>query len=307
MFCFVDMGRVCYNDFTFLFYSKMRDNFLSYIVSRGYSKSTVKGYVYVLNKFNEWLVSYWKTIDDPENIRLVDIYNFIEDMNKSWLSPRTCAWSTDGIRGYLRYCKEIVELDIIDLHKVKSPKVPDREIWFFSKEEKEKILRIFNKWVWAKTITQLRNKLLTYMFLQTWLRCHELAKIKVCDIWESLQIIGKWWIRRFVYLRPELLNMVYLYLGKRKRKSDFLFDWNKWGHLSTDRIRKIYSSLSREVGIHIHAHKFRHTFATDLLHVPWANIYAVSKLMGHKRITTTQVYLGTDNSELKKLQFWLKF
>ena len=284
----------------------MKDNFLSYIVSRGYSKSTVSGYVYILNKFDEWLVSYGKSVDDPENIKLVDIYNFIESMSKSWLSARTCAWTTDWIRGYLRYCKEIVELDIIDLHKIKSPKVPDKEIWFFSNEEKEKILKIFNKWVGAKGITQLRNKLLTYMFLQTWLRCHELAKIKVCDIGESLQVIGKGGSRRFVYLRPELLDMIYLYLGKRKKKSDFLFDGNK-GHLSTDRIRRIYSNLSREVGIHIHAHKFRHQFAVDLLHVPWANIYAVSKLMWHKRITTTQIYLGTDDRELKKIQFWLKF
>lgn len=284
----------------------MKESFFNYIVSRGYSKSTVKGYDYILSKFDEWLIAKDKSVDDPENIKLVDIYNFIENLNKEWLSARTQAWIVDWVRGYLRYCKEIVELDIVDLHKVKSPKVPDRQVWFFSRDEKEKILRTFNKGVGKSEIVQLRNKLLTYMLLHTGLRCHEIAKIKVCDIGESLQVIGKGWVRRFVFLRKELLDMIYLYLGKRKRKSDFLFDGTKW-HLTTDRIRRIYSNLSREVGIHIHAHKFRHTFCTDLLHVPWANIYAVSKLMGHKKITTTQIYLGTDNMELKKLQFWLRF
>ena len=236
----------------------------------------------------------------------MDIYNFIENLNNEWLSTRTCAWIIDWVRGYLKYCKEIVELEIVDLHKIKSPKVPDREIWFFNKEQKERILKLFNKWVGKKDITQLRNKLLTYMLLHTWLRCHEIAKIKVSEIWENLQVIGKWGKRRFVFLRPEILDLIYLYLGKRKKKSDFLFDWNK-GHLTTDRIRRIYNSLTKTLWFRIHTHKFRHTFCTDLLHVPWANIFAVSKLMGHKKITTTQVYLGTDNMELKKIQFWLNF
>ena len=284
----------------------MKENFLSYIVSRWYSKSTLAGYKFTLGKFEGWLAWIGKSIDDPENIKLVDIYNFIEWLNGTWITTRSCAWIIDWVRGYLKYCKEIAELDIVDLHKVKSPKVPDREIWFFNKEQKGQILKLFNEWVWKSEIVKLRNKLLTYMLLHTGLRCHEIAKIKVCEIWESLQVIWKWGRRRFVFLRPEILDLIYLYLGKRKRNSDFLFDWIR-GHLSTDRIRRIFNTQSKKLGFRIHTHKFRHTFATDLLHVPWANIFAVSKLMGHKKITTTQIYLWADNSELKKIQFWLSF
>ena len=284
----------------------MKESFFNYIVSRGYSQSTLTGYKFTLGRFEEWLDCIGKSIDDPENIKLVDIYNFIEKLNEDDVSPRTRAWIIDWVRGYLKYCKEIVELDIVDLHKIKSPKVPDREIWFFNKEQKEQILKLFNKWVGKSEIVKLRNKLLTYMLLHTGLRCHEIAKIKVCEIWESLQVIGKWGKRRFVFLRKEILDLIYLYLGKRKRKSDFLFDWTK-GHLTTDRIRRIFNTQSKKLWFRIHTHKFRHTFATDLLHVPWANIFAVSKLLGHKKITTTQIYLGTDNSELKKIQFWLSF
>ena len=148
---------------------------------------------------------------------------------------------------------------------------------------------------------------MVYLFLHSWLRCSELAKIKVHEIWESLQVIGKWWKRRFVYLRPEILDLIYLYLGKRKKKSDYLFPWNKGNHIGRDQINHIFSKMSKEIWIHIYAHKFRHTVATDLLHIPWSNIYAVSKILWHSRITTTQIYLWTDNMELKKLQFWLKF
>ena len=84
-----------------------------------------------------------------------------------------------------------MELEIVDLRKIKSPKVPQRQLGFFSREEKEKILKEINRGVGKSEVIQLRNKLLTYMFLHTGLRLHELAKIKVCDIGESLQVVGK--------------------------------------------------------------------------------------------------------------------
>ena len=286
----------------------MINNYLHYLThTRWYSEATVTGYRKILKKFDERLLLRGKTANDPESIKLVDIYSFLGDMSEAGLSARTCAWTIDWVRGYLRYCKQILELEIIDLHKVKSPKVPDRKMEFFTEEEKKLILDYVNGGVGAKEETQLKNRVLTYMFLHTGLRCHEIAKVRVNEIWQSLQVIWKGWVRRFVFLRPELLDMIYLYLGKRKTKSDFLFP-GRWGkHVSTDHIRKTFNKISKAIWIHVHAHKFRHTFATDLLHVPNANIYAVSKLLGHKRITTTQIYLGTDNRELKSIQFWLKF
>lgn len=286
----------------------MIESYINYITyTRQYAKATIMGYKKSLRYFERYLDSIGKDIDKPETIKLADMYNFMEWLSRNGLCAKSCSGIINWVRIYLKYCKEILELDILDLHKVKSPKVPDREIWFFSRDEKKAILRLVNEWFGKSEILQLRNKLMVYLFLHTGLRCHEIAKIKVNEIWESLQVIWKGSKRRFVYLRPEILDLVYLYLGKRKWKSDFLFSGYKWGHINTDTISHTFVKMSKMAGIHIHAHKFRHTFATDLLHIPWSNIYAVAKLMGHSRITTTQIYLGTDNLELKKLQFWLEF
>ena len=75
-------------------------------------------------------------------------------------------------------------------------------------------------------------------------------------------------MRRFVYLRNEILDLVYLYLGKRKRDSKYLFNGYKSDHISTDQIRHTIEKVGKLAGIHAYPHKFRHTFATDLLHVP---------------------------------------
>jgi len=286
----------------------MIKNYVNYITyTRQFSPNTVNNYTKALRDFDKFLSQSNKSVDDPENIKLVDVYSFIESLSRRGLAPGTSAWIVDWVRSYLKYCKNVMELNILDPSKVKSPKVPDREIWFFSKEDKKAILKLVNSWFWGSEELQLRNKLLTYLFLHTWLRIHEMAKIKVNEIWESLQVIGKWGKRRFVYLRSEILDMIYLYLGKRRVPSDYLFWGYKGWHLTTDRICHIFVAMSKACWIHIHAHKFRHTFATDLLHIPGSNIYSVAKLLGHKYISTTQVYLWADNIELKKLQFWLKF
>lgn len=64
--------------------------------------------------------------------------------------------------------------------------------------------------------------------------------------------------------------------------------------------------MSKALWIHIYAHKFRHTFATGLLKLKWSNIYNIARLLGHKNISTTQIYIWYNNTELKNLQFSLK-
>lgn len=287
----------------------MKENYINYLTYvRQYSEATIINYKKWLNKLDMYLATIGKSVDDPENIKLVDMYNFLEDMSKSWLSARTCAGHIWGIVSYFKYCKNVLELNILDYKKIHKPKVPERKIWYFSEEEKQAMLKVVNSWYWYQEETRIRNRLLIYLFLHTWLRCHELAKIKVFDlVGDSLQIVWKWGMRRFVYIRKEILDMIYLYLGKRKRNSDYLFWGYKSDHLTTAHIRKTVERVGKLAWVHAFPHKFRHTFACDLLHVPWSNIYSVAKLLGHKHITTTQIYLWTDNTELKKLQFWLTF
>lgn len=305
--CVGDGSRVYYKDFTFLFYMKMIQRYLDYLqYTRCLSINTVIKYRKWLKKFELFLQDRDKTTDSPENIKLIDILEFVAYLGKAWLVPWSCNAILDSIKWLFKYLREILELDVIDNNKIKYCKEPDKQIWFFNKNQKKLIIKAMNKWIWKQDTTKLRNKLLTYMLMQTWLRCHELAKIKVNEIWENLQIVGKGWKLRTVYLRGELLAMIKEYLSKRKRVSEYLFDSTKEWHMREWSIRNIYNKVSKQIWFRVHAHKFRHTFATDLLHIPWANIYNVAKLLGHSRITTTQIYLWVDDAELKKLQFRLK-
>jgi site-specific recombinase XerD len=288
----------------------MIEKYLEYVkYTRWLSICTVILYRNSLKRFEIFLNSIWKELEAPEKITIQDIFSFTTWMSKKWLSEKTIRSNLLALRVFFHYLEEIMNMNVLEWKKIKWVKVHEKNIWFYNEEEKSQILKTVDQWIGKKDITKLRNKVLTYMLMYTWLRCHEVAKIKVGEIWESLQVVGKWWKRRTVYLRPELLDMIWDYLSKREKESDYLFPSHNidGGHIREWSIRNIYNKLTKKLWFRIFPHKFRNTFCTDLLHIPWSSIYDVAKLMGHSSIKTTEIYLWTNSDILKKLQFWLQF
>lgn len=107
----------------------MKKIYIDYIThSMRLSDKTVRNYNYILTKFDERLVTAGKSIDKPEEIKVADVYSFIGSLSQRGLSVGTCAWCTDGIKQYFRYCREVLELDVIEYRKIKTPKIPERKI-----------------------------------------------------------------------------------------------------------------------------------------------------------------------------------
>ena len=274
------------------------------------SKLTAITYQYSLIEFNNFLKSLWKTLDNPEWITLVDINKWIieqKDLNNKTINKRLAS-----IKGYLNWLRDN-NSDVLDPSAIKCLKKVDRPIGYFSQQEKKKILKFVNEGYWNCEEIQLRNKLLVYVLMFTWLRIHEALNIKTKDVQESIQIIGKWWKHRWTFFRPEILDIAKEYLNKRKTYSEYLFCtvWNnkhskRWEKLDTSSARVMFMRMSKALWIHIYAHKFRHTFATGLLKLKWSNIYNIARLLWHKNISTTQIYIWYNKTELKNLQFSLK-
>lgn len=69
-------------------------------------------------------------------------------------------------------------------------------------------------------------------------------------------------------------------------------------HLTTRQAERIVSAAGRTaIGRKIHPHVLRHTFATRLMKV--TDLRTIQTLLGHKSVTSTQVYTHTNDEDCK--------
>jgi integrase len=89
-------------------------------------------------------------------------------------------------------------------------------------------------------------------------------------------------------------------LGKRTRENDRVFQGLKYGaHFNAEILRWC---MRAGITKHITFHSARHTHAVLLLE-NGADIYTVSKILGHKEIRTTQVYAKIVDKKKKEAAY----
>jgi integrase/recombinase XerD len=87
----------------------------------------------------------------------------------------------------------------------------------------------------------------------------------------------------------------------KKGNEDILFLNRRGSALSRVMIFMILKDLTIKAGIrkNVHPHILRHSFATHLVEAG-ADLRAVQEMMGHKSITTTEIYTHLDRGYLRQ-------
>ena len=95
---------------------------------------------------------------------------------------------------------------------------------------------------------------------------------------------------RTIPLNETALNILKERLKTRYLRSDFVFPSSKGTKIQKSRLIKAFKKAVTQAGIFDFTfHDLRHTFATRLAQAG-IDLYAISKLLGHKDISTTQRY-----------------
>jgi len=95
-----------------------------------------------------------------------------------------------------------------------------------------------------------------------------------------------------------LLNIPVLIIEKYRpeRKSDYLFNMR-----NRSSICQHLRTIEKLCGIaHLHFHMARHTFATLICLTNGVSMEAVSKMMGHSSMKTTQIYAEITNQKVRE-------
>jgi len=166
-------------------------------------------------------------------------------------------------------------------------------------------------------IESVRDRAMFLLMLRCGLRIGEVASLRLVDLYldESyprLVVRGKSSRERSVYLSPQAEHALRAWLVERPSvASDFVFLSYQNKGLSTTAIHNCLLKYREMAGIHLTAHRLRHSFATDLVNAD-AAVTSIQKLMGHRWLETTQIYILANDKQVcedyyaacQKLEGW---
>ena len=150
------------------------------------------------------------------------------------------------------------------------------------------------------------------MLYATGIRISELVSLKLGDISEDYSfiiILNKGRKERIVPLISKVKIILKKYLNilqnnTTKSGKNFLFPSNsKLGHLTRIRFFQMLQKIGSEALIDkelLSPHKVRHSFATHLLN-RGVDLRLIQESLGHKDISTTQIYTHIQTKKLRKI------
>lgn len=274
--------------------------FLNYLrFEKNYSENTLRSYKADLIDFYNFCEKNKMDFENKKAVR-----SFIQNLSQKGYKRTTLARKIISLRSFLiyllRYDKIKEDLSIY----LSTPKIEKRLPNFLSQEEVDRLLSIPS----LGKILEIRDRAIIETLYATGIRVGELIKIKDKDInWElgEIRVFGKRSRERIVVLGERTLEILRLYYEKVRPKllksSTNIFFLNAKGKALSDRgVRLIISKYSKIFKKKFTPHTLRHTFATHLLE-GGADLRTVQELLGHVRISTTQIYTHVTKEQIQKI------
>jgi len=151
---------------------------------------------------------------------------------------------------------------------------------------------------------RLRDRAMFILMLRCGLRIAETAHLLLSDLYldephPRLVARGKGSRERSVYLSRQAERALRLYLSERPTvTSEYVFLSYLEAGLSTTAIHKRLMRYRQAAAVSLTAHRLRHSFANDLLNAD-VPVTTIQKLMGHRWLETTQVYVQANDKQVQ--------
>ena len=281
------------------------DQFLSYLqYERNRSERTVKAYGDDLRSFE----AFFKNLDDQLSWESVD-----SDVIRSWMESMMDKGNTatsinrrlSAVRSLYRFAlsRGIVERD--PAHGLKGPKGKKLLPQYLRESEMDRLLADD---MWTDEMGDLRARTIILMFYSTGIRLSELTGLDNASVdleAQQLKVRGKGNKERLIPFGSELQKALRLYTARRDAEtpsdSQAFFVGDDGQRMTSQQVRQIVQHhLSRVTTMKKRSpHVLRHTFATAMLNNE-AGIESVKKLLGHSKLSTTEIYTHTTFEQLRR-------
>ena len=152
---------------------------------------------------------------------------------------------------------------------------------------------------------QARDAAVLEVLYGTGLRASELARLTLQDLDLAQGSVfvrqGKGKKDRIVPFGDSVRAAVLRYLRVcRDERPGLLFPYARGGQLDHCGVNRIVSQAGKRAGVVASAHRLRHSYATHLLR-GGASLREIQVLLGHASLSSTEVYLGVEVSDLTRM------
>ncbi|MBM4303590.1 MAG: site-specific tyrosine recombinase XerD [Deltaproteobacteria bacterium] len=285
--------------------------FLEYLSSeKGLATNTAAAYSQDLEQLFQFCALTKKS---PLKVSCKDLREFVAHLRKQELSTRTIARKISTLKQFFKFLlrEHKIVNDPADLLSIvqKTKRLPKHLTI-------EEVFRLIAS-AEGDTDLEIRDRALLEMWYATGARVSELAQLKSSQIdfqEKVVKIKGKGGKERIVPLSEDAVEWAKKYQALRHQwlikielKETKIFFLNRLGKSFTRQgIWKLVKKYTKKAGItrKVWPHMIRHSFATHVLR-GGADLRAVQELLGHKSISTTEIYthLAIENLKVMQLKY----
>ncbi|HRB18833.1 MAG TPA: tyrosine-type recombinase/integrase, partial [Chitinophagales bacterium] len=248
-------------------------NFEGYLkIEKSLSPNSIDAYLHDVELLMNYLKIENKT-NDPNEIKLIDLENFIAYLHDLDLSDRSQARIISGLKAFYKFL--ILEAFIKEDPTVllEGPKLSKKLPDTLSFDEIEQLIGALD----LSKDENVRNKAMLETLYSSGLRVSELINLKISHVYfdiEFIRVIGKGNKERLVPIGSDALKHIQIYMEHVRNKlpqypkySDMLFLNKRGTPISRVMVFIVIKNLAEKINLNknISPHTFRHSFATHLI------------------------------------------
>lgn len=291
--------------------NELIEEFLRHLqYERNMSPHTLRNYASDLGQFREHLLKIERRPDFPVNeIDRLTIREWMATLHGENRKKTSIARKLASLRTFFQFLIREGKAEINPAKLVNTPKVERKLPNHLSVEDAVRLIETPD----INTELGRRDRAILEFLYATGIRVGELVSVNLNDIdfrERTVRVMGKRKKERIVPFHEHALRALMLYITEARpaflnqcpaaaRDQRAVFLHRRGGRITTRSVgRMIEKYIKRCANIHdISPHSLRHSFATHLLD-SGADLRDIQELLGHARLSTTQIYTHVSMEKL---------
>lgn len=276
----------------------------THCVARGLRVLTMAAYEATLKAFAKYVRETWPG-RGPEELSAADVLRYLEHLRKERLNGASALnRQATVLRNFYRAMVAMGHLEARQNPMAYFPKIKPAARKLPVTLDREEVGKLLDQPA-SDTVLGLRDRAVITLLYGTGIRASECAGLAEKDVnWQdnTIRVTGKGGHERTIPMNDEVVHVLRQYRLARggAKPAEPFFRSREGNGLSRNAIYERVRGIARKAGIakRVSPHKLRHTFATHLVQ-EGVGLVTLRDLLGHKQITSTQIYIHLTAKDLR--------